>query len=140
MLELVKRYNKSGLSDALILCMAWNESNFDPIRGANNFGRGLLGLSSIATDQVNLGYDYTVYNYDSWSDPSFNIEVATQFLRYVYNQREHQNLERALRKYGTGASYPAPKIIDCENCLKDQDARSNVQCSNPYTCLKRIHN
>src|SRR5580658_881234 len=125
MQDIVSRFNMSGLPDALILCMAWNESDFDPLRGANNFGRGLLGLSSIATDQVNLGNGNSAYSFDNWPDPSFNVEVASQFLKYVYNRREHQNVARAIRKYGGRPTYPVGRIMRCEKCLKDQDARSN---------------
>jgi hypothetical protein len=84
MRQIVRENNHSPLSDALILCIAWNESNFNPLNGSQNFGKGLMGLSSPATDQVNhdLGAPDTLsgtYLYEGWSDPGLNIEIATQY-------------------------------------------------------------
>jgi hypothetical protein len=104
-----------------------------------------MGLSSPATDQVNhdLGAPDTLsgtYLYEGWSNPGLNIEISTQYLTHIYNKRAKGNVTRALQKYGGRPTYPASAILQCEQCLKEQESHANVQCSNPYFCLKKVHN
>ena len=73
-----------------------------------------------------------------WSDPSWNIDVATRYLQWVFNHPGRQDVERTLRKYGTGDKYPADKIMLCENCLKG-DHSGDTACRSPEGCLKLVH-
>jgi hypothetical protein len=140
--DIVAENNHSGLSNELIICLLWNESNFDPMAGGGrlNRGNGLAGVTRIATAQVNNNFGYNVYLPESWSDPSWSVDVGTRYLNWVLTRRAKGSVAEALRKYGTGNTYPAPQIIECEKCLKDQQAQSNTQCMDPNACLRKVHN
>jgi hypothetical protein len=142
MRDLVHANNHSGLSDELVICLMWNESNFRPKAGGGkpNIGNGLGGATRAATDQVNINFGYTVYMYENgWSDPSWNVDVATRYLQWVFNHPGSRDVARSLRRYGTNKpSYPAEKIILCEKCMQG-DHSGDTACRSPEGCLKIVH-
>jgi hypothetical protein len=140
--RIVKNNNHSGLSNELIICLLWNESNFNPKAGGGRRGRGngLAGVTRVAVEQVNINLGRQAYSYSSWSDPGWNVDVATRYLAWVLDRPSVNDVTQALQRYGTGPTYPAPQILGCEKCLKEQQSRSNIQCSDPNTCLRNVHN
>lgn len=141
--DLVQRNNHSGLTDQLIICMLWNESNFNPAAGSGrpNIGSGLAGVTCIATQQVNSNYGFTVYLYENWSDPSWSVDVGTRYLNWALTRITDGDVTAALQRYGTGDTYPAGQIQDCENCLKTGSTSESTKCSraNPQDCLNKVH-
>lgn len=139
--RVVKSNNHSSLSNELIICMLWNESNFNPRAGGGRRGRGngLAGVTRVAMRQVNINLGRQAYQYSGWSSPAWSVDVGTRYLAWVLDRPSVNDVAAALRRYGTGATYPAPQILECEKCLKEQQARSNVQCSDPNACLRKVH-
>lgn len=126
MVQLTAENNLSTESDELIICVAWNESNFNYLQDTTG-ARGLMQVRRPASIDAGVEYDYLF-------EPSLNIQAGSKYLeirkRYPGVRGD---LKKALQGYGTGSTYPADKILDCEQCLKT--------CSpNGYQpCLELIH-
>jgi RHS repeat-associated protein len=128
---MIARNNSSGYSNELILCLAWNESNFDPFRVSGTGPVGLMMMSPIATRQLNkLGHGFD--NNSVQVDPEANVGAGTAYLGYMRKRFKSKN--RALQNYGTGRTYPAQAIINCEKCLQQQ-----LPCADSKKCLEKVH-
>jgi RHS repeat-associated protein len=129
---MISRNNFSGYSDNLVLCVAWNESNFDPFRVSGTGPRGLMMVGRDAvTDLRRRGLPYDQNSVDV--DPEQNIGAGTAYLGMM--RRRWRGQTQALQHYGSGRSYPTRAILSCEKCLDQQTSCS----SNPQRCLERIH-
>jgi RHS repeat-associated protein len=129
---MVRRNNNSALSDELILCLIWNESNFDPFRSSGSGPEGLMMVSPIAVREINRVNKTGVKHADAVVDPERNIGIGTEYLRIRIKQE--RGVEPGLKGYGTGKRYPAGKIMACERCLKKQTCAPGSQ-----DCLDSIH-
>jgi len=128
---MISRNNFSGYSNELILCLIWNESNFDPFRASGTGPRGLTMMSGIAVRELRRRGDN--FNQDDVDvDPEANIGAGTTYLGHMRGRSKGKR--QALQKYGTERNYPAQAIIDCEKCVVNQPP-----CGDAKRCLNRIH-
>ena len=131
MRAMIGRNNYSGYSTNLILCIAWNESNFDPFRTSGTGPRGLMMMSGRAVNETNRhGFAFDQASVDV--DPEANIGAGTAYLELMH--KRWKGKERALAHYGTGKTYPSKAIIACEKCLNRQSP-----CGDPKKCLEAVH-
>ncbi len=128
--NLVAKNNKSGQSNELIICMAFKESSFDPdaMQTAPNTARGLLGVTVLATDQVDA-------DYDTLGDPAANIAAGSTYLAWRIHLNPG-NVRNGLWGYGTGRAY-ADSLLKCEKCLIGH-AKDTVECKT-RDCLEPLH-
>ena len=134
MRDMIARNNNSGYSNELILCIAWNESNFDPFLSSGTGPRGLMMVSNVALKELRRSGRGNYNPNDVDVDPEQNIGAGSAYLGWMRDRGKRRGTEDALRSYGTGPTYPAPQIIDCEKCLKEQPA-----CADPKECLAKVH-
>lgn len=128
---MIARNNYSGYSNELILCLAWNESNFDPFLESGTGPVGLMMMSPTANRELRKhGFYFDQNSVDV--DPEANIGAGTAYLGYM--RKRFKGKERALHQYGTGRKYPAKAIIECEKCLQRQ-----LPCQDPKKCLWKVH-
>lgn len=82
--RVVKNNNHTGLANELIICLLWNESNFNARAGGGRRGRGngLAGVTRIAMRQVNINLGRQAYSYSGWSDPGWSADVGTRYLAW----------------------------------------------------------
>jgi RHS repeat-associated protein len=131
MRDMIGRNNFSGFSNELIMCIAWNESNFDPFRESGTGPRGLMMVSNVAVQDLSSnGYHFNQSDVDV--DPEQNIGAGSAYLGHM--QRRWKGKQKAIHKYGTGDKYPVPKILDCEKCLQQ-----TPPCKDSTTCLEKVH-
>jgi len=140
MAKTVAASNRSGFSNALILCIAWQESTHDPAaKHGSRTETGLMGVSRDAAREVR--YDWTR---DVGDNNEANIAAGSAYLR-VRVKRAGGNLKQGMRGYGTGPTYPVEKILACEDCLKRMPPDiSSGKCpprqgADPQDCLNKIH-
>lgn len=127
---LVKANNKSGLSDDLIIAMAWKESSFIPgSKNSNSTAAGLL--------QMEVGAIRELRRIGQWSggfdvfDPAENIAAGSLYLTREIHLAGG-NLVQGLDKYGGRRGY-ATDIL-----RTTQDLQKNP--SDPMQVLKQeIH-
>jgi len=136
MVRLVTANNRSGFSNELILCVSWTESSHDPAaRHKSRTELGLMGITAGAAKDVGFAHS-------SLADPGRNIAAGSAYLALRVG-RAGGSVEKGLRGYGTGSTYPVEKILDCENCLKripDETRRcTTAHSANAQECLARIH-
>src|SRR5208283_3864589 len=87
---LVASNNHSMFSNEFIICLIWQESSFDPTRPhLGGMAHGLMGITSSAVKSVNTHnstkYDRKHLGYLAY--PATNIEVGTQYLEVVRNEK-----------------------------------------------------
>lgn len=132
-LKLVRLHNHSGPSDALIVCIAYRESTFDPDAKNPKPGStasGLMGVTrGAATDE---GTDFAQI-----FDPVVNIETGSRYLARRIRWA-HGNVRAGVGNYGEGAHY-ADAVLKCEACLLKVLATKDPFDSgrNPQCCLNK---
>jgi RHS repeat-associated protein len=128
--RMVHGHNASGLSDALVVCIIWKESNFDP-NAVNGSAQGLMQFQPPATQDVGgCACDR--------NDPNENVVMGTTYLKVV-TKRNKGNVAKALDHFGDGPGY-ANNVLDCEKCLLSCSSKEPFeQGRNALTCLHLIH-
>ena len=133
--KLVSANNKSGQSNELIVCMAYEESSFDPaaVQVPPNTARGLLGVTKGAAQDLGI-------NYSTLADSGINIYAGTRYLYRRINWRPPfgagSDVRQGLAAYGEGLPY-ADSLLKCEACLKTESGES-VACKTK-DCLLPLH-
>jgi len=76
--NLVAKYNKSGRTTELIICLIYKESSFNPASMRKDYpkntARGLMGITKGAAKQVESVYG-------DLGDPGVNIDTGTSYLK-----------------------------------------------------------
>ena len=149
LVNLVAANNRSGFSNALISCVAWNESSHDPARKhASKTETGLMAVTADAAKEVDFNHD------EVKRSNTVNIQAGSGYLknRVGLSAEKHpnwtpaQNLRRGLQLYGTGARYPVDKLLECEECIQALPAPVAAEkcppqeSADPQACLNKIHN
>ena len=70
---------------------------------------GLMGVGPNAAREA--GCDYK-----DMFDPALNIQAGSKYLQMVI-RRQGGDVAKGLYHYGTQATYPVGKILECEQCL-----------------------
>lgn len=97
--------------------------------------RLVLAVSRAAA--VDVGFDHT-----KLSDPALNIQAGSKYLAVVV-KRAGGDLQRGLLRYGGRPTYPAGRILSCEDCLNripDERKKCPVELArSAQECLDKIH-
>ncbi|OGH08156.1 MAG: hypothetical protein A2W22_06240 [Candidatus Levybacteria bacterium RBG_16_35_11] len=132
---LVMANNLSGQSDAMIVCICWKESSFDPMAQVGTH-RGLMQIYRDALSDVNRIYKLNI-DYSSLYGAATNIKVGSLYLG-LRIQWAGGNVTNGLNGYGTGVGY-ATNILECEKCIKDNPSECQACPSKCEKCLNLIH-
>jgi hypothetical protein len=125
--EIVKANNNSGLSDELIICLAYKESTFVPtVKNAGSSATGLMQITKAAVTDVNTNYKALGANFShaDMTDPVKNIQCGTWYLKLRVKWKKG-DVSAGLAGYGTGAAYAA-SILKCEQCRKG--TKDGIEC------------
>jgi hypothetical protein len=118
----IKKNNMSNLSEALVTCIAYKESEFSPnAKNPKSSASGLMQLTKAAVKDVYPTLSDDAINKIFASDgkifdADYNISTGTKYLD-ILMKRNGGNVTKTLAKYGTGAEY-AKDILDCESKVK----------------------
>jgi hypothetical protein len=98
---LVHNFNRSTLSDNIVLAISWEESRFDADR-SNGAAYGLMGIRPVAVNEVNRLYGSDISHKDMFV-PLMNVVVGTIYLKIMVVR--WGDVTTALNHYGTGTGY-----------------------------------
>jgi hypothetical protein len=131
--RIVRDNNKSGLSDDLIICLAYKESTLNPgvKNAAGSSATGLMQITKAAVTDVNSNFKALGANFThaDMTDPVKNIQCGTWYLKLRVKWKKG-SVSAGLAGYGTGDKYAA-SILKCEQCRKQKPGSID--------CLKATH-
>jgi len=122
--------NSKYVSNALLLCLIWKESGFDPTtKSSASSATGLMQMTTAAVADVNRNTPKGVhFEHSEMTDPALNIACGTYYLDLRIDRAG--TVKAGLNGFGTGPGY-ADNILTCEKCVPTaQDKQA---------CLNRIH-
>lgn len=129
---MVRENNKSGLSDELIVCLAYKESTFNPaVKNKGSSATGLMQITKAAVIDVNTNFGSHGANFThaDMTDPVKNIQCGSWYLKLRVKWAKG-DVAKGLAGYGTGSAYAA-SLLKCETCRK--------QKPDSIDCLKATH-
>lgn len=128
--QLVQENNKSKkLSNELVLCLIWKESNFCPQKKSKtSSATGLTQMTKGAVAEVNkTGGEQ--FSHSDMTDGGSALRSGTRYMD-LRVKWAGGNVSKGLNGYGTGAGY-SDNITQCEACIQGGGAEQS--------CLNKIH-
>ena len=135
---LIAANNRSEhLSDALLTCLIWKESGFDPaIKNSGSSATGLMQVTKDAVTDVNANTPKGVhYTHPTMTDPATNIQCGSYYVD-IRIKRAGGDVKKGIERFGTGSGY-ADNLLACEACMGRQQPPSTSAQLKP--CLFAIH-
>jgi soluble lytic murein transglycosylase-like protein len=130
--RIVRENNNSGLSDDLIICLAYKESTFNAtVKNVGSTATGLMQITKAAVTDVNTNYKALGANFShaDMTDAVKNVQCGTWYLKLRVKWKKG-DVSAGLAGYGTGDAYAA-SILKCEQCRTAK--------TDSIECLKSTH-
>lgn len=130
--KLVEENNRSKkLSNELVLCLMWKESNFCPeTKNKKSSATGLVQMTKGAVEDVNKAAPKAEqFKHSDMTDGATNVRAGTRYMD-LRIKWAGGDVSKGLNGYGTGAGY-SDNITKCEACIQGGSATQG--------CLNKIH-